>query len=189
MGRTTRALVLALAFVAGADEASAGSPQGTPAGRGAWLAFWQGDRAYEVRDYAGAAEAYERAYVLAPHCACTWNAARSWDRADARARAANLYARYLREAPTGAPLRAEAAAALRVLSPRLARVEVRVDRGVLEPLLDGLPLDDAGVYLVPGSHELRGRGATGDIVQTLQLAAGEERAVVLGPAPTAMVPR
>src|SRR5579883_1186046 len=81
--------------------------------------FAEGDRAFKDGDFRHAAESYERAYQRVPHYSALWNAARSWDHAGEPSRAANLYARYLREAPPRARDRNSAQRLLRALSNRL----------------------------------------------------------------------
>src|SRR5262249_13544235 len=78
--------------------------------------FAEGERAFKAGDFARAGEAFDDAYRLAPHPSAAWNAARAWQKAGEKARAANLYARYLREAPANDPDRSQSAAALVELS-------------------------------------------------------------------------
>src|SRR5262249_35778251 len=61
--------------------------------------FADGERAFKAGDFVGAATHFEAAFQKAPHYAPLWNAARAWHRAGSLARAATLYARYLRESP------------------------------------------------------------------------------------------
>jgi hypothetical protein len=86
-----------------------------------------------------------------------WNAARAWHRAGENARAANLYAQYLREAPPGAPDRNSATTALRTLSAKLGKLEIHAP-GVDDVRVDGRPIDASGVvYVNPGRHVVTGR--------------------------------
>src|SRR5579862_584019 len=64
--------------------------------------FREGSRAFDGGDFAQAADAFEQAYRLAPHVDSLWNAARARQRAEDLARAATLYAKYLRDAPPDA---------------------------------------------------------------------------------------
>src|SRR5580692_1306830 len=55
--------------------------------------FKEGSKAFDLGDFAHAADAFELAYRLAPHVDALWNAARARQRADELPRAATLYAR------------------------------------------------------------------------------------------------
>ena len=118
--------------------------------------FAEGDRAFKDGDFRQAAESYERAYRRVPHHSALWNAARAWHRAGELARAANLYARYLREAPPNARDRNSAQRAVNDLSNRLARLEIHAtDVGALK--VDGEPVDGPSVFVTPGAHVVEGR--------------------------------
>src|SRR5687768_7067592 len=84
-------------------------------------AFEQGTEAFRAGDFVRAAEAFESAYAIRAHHDALWNAARARERSGANVRAANLYARYLREAPPSAPDRDTAIAALNALAQTLGR--------------------------------------------------------------------
>ena len=84
-----------------------------------------------------AADAFEEANTLAPHPAPLWNAARARQKAGENARAANLYARYLRDAPADAPNRADATTALASVAPKLGRLEVG-DASAQDLQIDGV---------------------------------------------------
>lgn len=79
--------------------------------------FARGEKAFKAGEFVLAASAFEEAYRLAPHHAPLWNAARAWHRAGQHARAANLYTKYLSEAPADAPDREGARTALAELQP------------------------------------------------------------------------
>ncbi|HEY8042574.1 MAG TPA: tetratricopeptide repeat protein [Polyangiaceae bacterium] len=157
--------VLGAAFLASAATLATGpapafaqSPPATTAEdrRQAGKDFADGDRAFKEGDYRQAAESYERAYQRAPHHSALWNAARSWHRAGELARAANLYARYLREAPPGARDRNNAQKALGELSSKLARIEVHAT-DVSDVKIDTQPVDAPSVFVTPGAHVIEGR--------------------------------
>jgi hypothetical protein len=118
--------------------------------------FADGERAFAAGDFLHAGEAFEAAYRTAPHHAALWNAARAWQRAGERARSANLYVRYLREAPPDAPDRNGATAALRELGERLGRIEIFAPAAT-DVTIDDHPADAAGPYVNPGTHVVRGR--------------------------------
>ena len=61
--------------------------------------FKEGERAFKRHEYATAAAAFEEAYAIAPHPAALFNAATAHQKAGKLTRAANLCARYLRDAP------------------------------------------------------------------------------------------
>src|SRR5580658_4332437 len=84
----------------------------------------EGDAAYARGDFTGAAAHFEAAYGYAPPPAALLNAAQAWEGAKSYARAANLYAKYLREAPQDAPPRSSAAASLRQLAPKVAELDI-----------------------------------------------------------------
>jgi hypothetical protein len=141
-------------------------------------AFAEGERAFAAGDYGHAADAFEAAYRAAPHPDALWNAARAHHRAGERARAANLYARYLRTAPPGAKDRDAATTALRELAERLGRLDV-VAPGATEVTIDGGPWDGASLYVHPGSHVVRARVGDRVIVRAPAVEAGGVVSVAL----------
>src|SRR5262249_30884250 len=108
MSRGVRWLTLGLALAGLASPAPAAhaddvrSPRTAEARREAARKFGDATRAFDAGDYRRAGEGFEAAYQLAPHEDPLWNGARAWHLAGDLARAANLYARYLREAPPNA---------------------------------------------------------------------------------------
>jgi hypothetical protein len=150
--------------------------------------FADGDRAFKEGDYRQAAEAYERAYQRVPHHSALWNAARSWHRAGELAKAANLYARYLREAPPGARDRNNAQKALNELSNKLARLEIHAT-DVADVKLDGAPLALSSVFVTPGEHVLEGRTHEDRVVRQAQtVETGDVVSVALVPPAVAVAP-
>jgi hypothetical protein len=145
-------------------------------------AFADGTKAFDAGDYTRAAQSFESAYALAPHEDALWNAARAWHKALELAKAANLYAQYLQEAPPNAPDRAGATAALRALSAKLGRIEVHVGAGVDQVRIDDAPLRGTSAYVVPGMHVLRASSAKGPIEQQQVVKEGETKSVVLAAA-------
>ncbi|WP_437569961.1 hypothetical protein [Sorangium sp. So ce542] len=146
--------------------------------RAAARAFEEGERAFRAGDFARAAAAFEAAYRAAPHASPLWNAARSWHRAGEAVRAANLYARYLREAPPDAPDRDAAGAALGQLAPRLGRIDVYAP-GAHGVRVDDAPVEGASVYVNPGSHVVAGEVDAQILRRTEVIGAGEVRSVAL----------
>ncbi|MBK6695499.1 MAG: hypothetical protein IPG50_25290 [Myxococcales bacterium] len=187
MSRGARWFGFALALAIGAPSAKADdarAPAATEARKEAARKFQEATRAFDVGDYHRAGEAYEAAYQLAPHEDPLWNAARAWHLTGELARAANLYARYLRVAPADARERAKAAAALSQLATKLARIEVQLGAGVDNARVDSSALDGPAAYVVPGTHIVRGRTAQGELEVPKSVRAGEAVSVVLA-VPTA----
>lgn len=143
--------------------------------------FAEGDRAFKDGDFRHAAESYEHAYQRVPHYSALWNAARSWDHAGEPARAANLYSRYLREAPPRARDRNSAQRLLRALSNRLARLEIHAT-DVSDVRVDDAPVDAPSVYVTPGAHVVVGKTSDGTVVrQSSDVQAGDVVSVALVP--------
>ena len=179
--RRWRAALFMVALTLSTQRAAVADEPGQPADvRGASRSFNEGERAFRAGDYTRAGDAFERAYALAPHADALWNAARAWHRADEKTRAANLYARYLKEAPPGAPDRNSATAALVQLSARLGRLEV------LAAGTSGITIDERAVegehddrartwtvFVTPGRHVVRGRRGETAVEETVAVGAGE----------------
>jgi hypothetical protein len=112
----TVAATFVLAAPLMAPHVAAAQPDGPPPSaadrEAAARAFSQGQRAFKKGDFRHAAESFETAYKDAPHPSSLWNAARAWHRARELARAANLYAKFLREAPADSRDRNSAQAAI-----------------------------------------------------------------------------
>jgi hypothetical protein len=180
--RTAASALLAVVFLAAL-------PARGDEGREARAAreFAEGQRAFVARDYTHAGESFEAAYRDQPHYAPLWNAARSWHRAGEIVRAANLYARYLREAPPDAPDRDQATAALREVSARTARVEIHTASEVTKARVDGTLVDGA-LYVAPGEHVAAGDSPSGVVEKSFRADAGQTVSVTLTPAPKAPPP-
>lgn len=149
--------------------------------------FAEGDRAFKTGDYRGAAEAYERAYRRVPHHSALWNAARAWHRAGELTRAANLYARYLREAPPNSRDRDSAQRSLNEISSRLARLEIHAT-DVGDVRVDGQPLEGTVIYVTPGAHVVEGHSSDEHVVRQEQnVRAGDTVSVALVPPNTPTV--
>lgn len=162
--------------------ASAADPAAAPSAADRQAAakdFAEGQRAFTLGDYPRAAQAFESAYKKAPHHSSLWNAARSWQRAGEIARAANLYAQYLREAPANAPDRNSSSAALQKLTPKLARLEVHAGPGLTGLQVDGEPVDHPSVYVTPGTHLVEAMAGDQKVQQTQKADAGAVISVAL----------
>lgn len=142
--------------------------------------FADGQKAFTAGDYAHAGDEFEAAYRDKPHHAPLWNAARSWQRAGEDVRAANLYARYLREAPPDAPDRDQATTALRGLTGRMGRIEPHAS-GVDKLRLDGKPVDAPVVYVAPGEHVAEADDHGKTVRKVVTVRAGEQTSVTLAP--------
>ncbi len=178
--RKRGALLAALAFVVIPGQARAEAPLPVTAEQqeAATRVFEEGEHAYRAGDFSRAAERFEEAYQKAPHPAPLWNAARAWEKAGEPARAANGYARYLREAEADALDRDEAGKALAQLSTRLGRLEVFAPEAE-DVRIDDQPLEGTSVYVHPGTHLLEGRVRGVSVKRTEVLEAGSVRSVAL----------
>ncbi|MFT3773646.1 MAG: tetratricopeptide repeat protein [Minicystis sp.] len=155
----------------------------------AFRAFLDGQNAFEHGDYLRAAERFEAAYRAAPHPDVLWNAARAWDRGGEIVRAANLYDRYLKEAPAGARDRDSAVAALQRIAPKVGRIEV-ITQGATEVTVDQQPLRGERIYVTPGAHVIAGIAGGRRLTKTASVGTGEAVSVALieEPGPNAEKP-
>jgi hypothetical protein len=186
-------VALASSVVLTCSVASAQPASSADAGKNAAREFAEGQRAFAAGDFQRAGEEFEAAYRDKPHHAPLWNAAKSWDSAGESARAAGLYARYLREAPADAPDRDAATAALRAISARVVKLEIHPAEGVTNVTVDGKPVEGETIYVTPGDHTIDGKkgdkrahkdqsGKGGDVLSVL-LDANEAPVVVVAPPP------
>jgi hypothetical protein len=193
-GWSRRAALLSLLGAAAcASLVSSVCDAAEPVGReAATRAFEEAERAFEAGDFVRAGGAFEEAHRALPHPAPLWNAARSWQKAGEIARAATLYARYLREAPPDAPDRDAALSAIALLAPRLGRIEVYAP-DVEDLRIDDRPLAEPVVYVNPGTHVLQGRANGRLLRRTEVLEAGSVRSAALvaepPPAPLSPLPK
>lgn len=179
------AAALLRAGAATAQEAPAPVPAPAPSSTAgaedvARLRFEEGTRAFDAGDFVAAARLFLEAYAAVPHHAALWNAARAQRRAGELAPAANLYARYLREAPAGTPDRDRAIADLRALEPQLGRIQI-VAPGATGIAVDGAAIDDATVWVTPGAHLVSGRVGGESRTLEVQVAPGGAVSVALTP--------
>ena len=159
-----------------ADDDSAASDDRAAAAR----EFAEGQRAFAAGDYRLAAEQFEAAYKHKPHHSSLWNAARARQRAGDIARAANLYARYLREAPPNARDRNNAQSSLRQLASKLGQLEITAV-GLEEVRVDREPADGRIVYVNPGAHVVEAKVPKSDraVTQPTSVDAGQTVSVAL----------
>jgi hypothetical protein len=144
--------------------------------------FQAGQKAFAAGDFRAAAEAFEEAYRRKPHHAPLWNAARAWYRAGESVRAANLYAKYLREAPPGTKDRDSAQQALKELSGKLGKISVQ-STGPTDLAVDDAPVDANGVYVAPGEHAVSGKSGKDPVKKSVTVEAGQSLSVTLDPPP------
>jgi tetratricopeptide (TPR) repeat protein len=187
--RTKRALssVLCAAFVAFAwpGAALAKGPDAAAAPDAATKAkaakkFKEGERAFKRHDYTAAAAAFDEAYSIAPHPAALFNAATAYEKAGELTRAANLCARYLRDAPEDDSRREKANALIGDLTPKLGRIQIQ-ERGASDVTLDGKDVEDEVSYVNPGDHVVTGRFGEKGVERKFSVVAGSLLRVVLEP--------
>jgi hypothetical protein len=150
-------------------------------------AYEQGKAAFLAHDYLRAGKLFLEAYARVPHHDPLWNAARAFELGGDRARAANLYARYLDEAPPAARDRDRATAAKKDLAAELGRIDI-LARGVTDVRIDGDPAPGASVYVEPGEHALLARAGNAEVRAVRVVGAGAALSVVLEPAPPPAAP-
>jgi hypothetical protein len=185
------ALALALTF---AGAAVLAHPLGMPVAQvdaatkaKAAKRFKAGEKAFKRHDYATAAQAFEEAYSIAPHPAALFNAATAHQKAGQLTRAANLCARYLRDAPENDSRREKANALIAELTPKLGRVEIE-DRGALEVQLDGDLPEVELTYVDPGDHLVTGKFGDKTVQRKISVVAGSLVHVALDPPKPASAP-
>jgi tetratricopeptide (TPR) repeat protein len=145
--------------------------------------FEEGSTNFDRGDFAHAADAFERAYHLAPNADSLWNAARARQSADDLPRAATLYARYLRETPADARDRNVATALLVTFAARLGRIEVHGE-DIEQLMVDERPSEERVIYVSPGAHLVRALVAGARLQQAPVLRPGDVIGLVFeAPAP------
>ncbi|MEZ4226191.1 MAG: hypothetical protein R3B13_34915 [Polyangiaceae bacterium] len=142
--------------------------------------FRKAEAAFKKHDYGAAAEGFEQANRIAPHPAALFNAARAYERAGALARAANLCAQYLRDAPENDSRRPKAAGLLAELRPKLGRVTV-IAVDAEDITLDGEALELDETYVDPGDHQVAGRFGEQRVKRKVNVVAGSLERVTLEP--------
>ena len=194
------ALLVTVAVASAQVPPDTGAPLPTPA-RGTVLSesdrkaahdqYDQGKKAFEGGDYLRAATLFLAAYRLAPHHDPLWNAARAYELAGEKVRAANLYTLYLEIAPVEALDRDRATAARRDLAMVLGRLEVH--GRATDVSVDDAPANGATIFVAPGQHIVRGTIDGRPIESVVTVAAGSTLSVALetppSPPPAPSAPR
>lgn len=140
--------------------------------------FKEGEKAFRAHDYEKAAQAFEEANSIAPHPAPLFNAAQAHEKAGNLVRAANLCARYLRDAPAKDKRRSKANALLADLRPKLGRITVEsVDGDQLE--IDGKAVELDETFVNPGDHVVTGNFDGETVRREINVVAGSLGRVVL----------
>lgn len=142
--------------------------------------FRAAEKAFKRHDYAVAASGFEEAYSILPHPAALFNAATAHQKAGKLTRAANLCARYLRDAPEDDSRREKANALIGELTPKLGRVEIE-DRGALDVQIDGSLPEAELTYVDPGDHVVTGRFGDKVVQRKIAVVAGSLVRVTLEP--------
>ncbi|MCC6903163.1 MAG: hypothetical protein IT377_29600 [Polyangiaceae bacterium] len=170
-----------LALVAAALALTAAGPAvGQDSKAEAAQRFKEGEKAFKRHEYAVAAKAFEEAHAIAPHPAALFNAATAHQKAGDLVRAANLCARYLRDAPEDDARREKANALIGELMPKLGRIQIK-DRGAKNVQLDGKALDAETTYVDPGDHTVSGEFGDKTVQRKLSVVAGSLVKVALDP--------
>ncbi len=186
MSARSAALALALFSAPAWPIAAQISPPAPDVDRAA-AHFATGEQAYASGDFVRAADAFEAAYAADPQPSSLWNAARSWHRAGEKARAANLYPRYVRDTPGHAADRDEATRALLELGARLGRLEL-VAPGATELLVDERPITGTTWYVNAGTHLVEAKLAGALVKQEVSVEEGASKTVLLERRPDAAPP-
>lgn len=144
--------------------------------------FAKAQSAFDKHDYRLAAREFEEAYRAEPHHSPLWNAARSWQRAGESVRAANLYVKYLREAPAGTRDRDTATQSLAELATKLGKVVVH-GVNVINLRVDDAVADPDGVFVPAGEHTVSANASTGgaEVRKAVKIAEGQTLSVTLEP--------
>jgi hypothetical protein len=140
--------------------------------------FAEGMRAYKAGDFTHAAESFEAAYKHKPHFSALWNAARARQKAGDLVHAANLYARYLHEAPPSSRDRDTAQASLKQIEPRLGQLEIHAP-GFDAVTVDQEPAFGGNVYVNPGDHIVEAVKADAHVRESRSVEAGQVVSVAL----------
>lgn len=186
-----RSLFVAIALVSfaplGVEVVAHAAPMSAEEKKAA-KAFTEGQAAFEAGDFRRAAGLFETAYAIKPHHSALWNAAKSWQRAGDDLTAVNLLIRYLDQAPTDAPNRAEANQALAAIEKRVGRIQLQVVT-VTEPKLDGNAVKEGLSYVAPGDHALSADDAGKPLRKVVTVKAGDIVSVTLAPPPPPTAPK
>jgi hypothetical protein len=142
--------------------------------------FRAGESAYRRHDYVNAAEDFLAANQILPHAAALFNAARSYEKAGQLSRAANLCARYLRDAPSNDRQQQNAHALIAELTPKLGRIGID-DNGAGNVRIDGKAKELDVTFVDPGDHDVSGEFDGKQVERHVSVVAGSLERVVLEP--------
>jgi hypothetical protein len=152
--------------------------------------FRAGAEAYARGDFTTAARAFEAAYRMAPRAAAAYNAGLAWQGAGDPARAADDYATVVGAHDEGGARRDDAAARLKALESKLARLVVTGPPGT-HVSVDGAPeaLVPLTGHLAPGRHAVRASFVDArSESRAFDASAGEEVELRLPDPPAAPAP-
>jgi hypothetical protein len=152
-----------------ADRAAAGSD------------VQKGTAAMTAKRFRAAAELFESAFKRVPEPKTLFSAATAWQKNGDSARAANAYARYLKEAPEKAPAREKAKKELDALSAKLGQLAIKAE-GASQVSVDNEPLElplAPIVYVNTGAHELEAKFGDKTVTQPTTATAGAVANVLL----------
>ena len=150
----------------------------------------QASGAASQKHFSEASGLYLSAYAKSKDAKYLFSAASASQKDGQSAAAANLYARYLREAPEKAPSRKVAKKELDGLAPKLAQLVIRAD-GARSVTLDGAPLDlplAPVVFASTDPHQLAGTFDAGPGNASVTAPAATPTNVVLVATPPASPP-
>src|SRR4051812_43415942 len=128
--------------------------------------FAAAEQAFARGEHARAGELFEQAHDAAPHPDAAFNAAQSFIAAGDPARAATWISIFLGEAQADARDRAAAESKLADLAPTLGFIVVRAS-GFDGVRVDGRPVRNGSIYVLPGTHTIEGR-TEGRVVEKTQ---------------------
>jgi hypothetical protein len=117
--------------------------------------FRQGSEAFERGDFAAAASAFEASHRHVPRAAAIYNAARSWDAAGDRPRAADDFETAIERTDLREPEAGAARARLTALESAMGIVQINGPRGAVISVshAQGVPLP-ARIHLEPGGYTI-----------------------------------
>ena len=176
------AAVLVCVVVAASSWPGVAAAEPTPADKTAAASDNQKATAAATKKlFRAAAELYESSYKHVPDPKTLLNAAGAWQKNGDYAKAANAYARFLKEAPEKAPQRDKAKKELDALGGKLGQLGIKAEGASLVSV-DGEAIDLPPVpivYVSPGAHELEARFGQKKVAQSASAPAGALTSVVL----------
>ena len=139
-------------------------------------------KAVAAKQFGAAADSFDAAFAASQDFKYLYNAALARQKNNEPAKAANAYARYVKEAPPPAKERAAAQKALAKLSPKLGQLVIEaknataltVDSETIAPSMIG-----SSIYALPGSHTVEAKFAEGPTNQSATAFAGQKTSLVL----------